>query len=785
MNWSCPFAVVLAAAASMPAVRAGELEAGPYVQHVGPSSAWVLWQGHSGTRLAWGEDETLGERTLPRSTASGVREVRLSGLEPGTTYFYALVDDDERGEVHSFRTAPSDPLASTRILAIADSQMNYGEPAIFGDLVQDISDQLRSEAGVALSEHLDFVLLPGDLVDDGRQAQQWIEDFLGPAQPLMSSVPLYAALGNHEEDAGHYFDYLHLPSTDRSLERGERWYGFDRGNLRVLVLDSNEPYADQPQLEWLERQLARACVNDGVDFVIAAYHHPPYCEVWPDGQSAFSQQAVAILDAFASSCDKPVLSAFGHAHGYARGESRDARQLLVDVASISGPLHEWGRMENLDHPEIALSLPEYGYVIIEAEAGDDPLLRIERYLLHGEDTALDHSLRDRVELHRYAEAPAAPRATLPLDDNVSPVCVQLAASPWEEVSGEIHGAHWQVSERCDDFDEPSWEAWLQDTNLYKGVDAQAGHRLESTVVPSLEAEADHCWRVRYRSEDLFWSDWSRPVAFETGSATLPENLLDNPGAEEGVVHWEALEGPLQLVEAEECGDHEPVAGSSSLALCGACEEGWFVGRIGQTVSVEAHADAIDAGEAVLRWGGWARSATGYDYVSFILQPLDHAGFSVGDEQRWTFRSQAWSRSLRHTVLPAGTRSLRFEILASNVRPEHDCATFVDDLELRLDTSALFDACVTPPDYPDPLPEDTGQVDTQPPEDTDPPPADTAQPWDSEPTLRAARPPELAPPPTGPRSCGLPASHHRDALLIASLLAGWLLVRVRRREQADG
>ncbi len=774
-----PLVVALVAAALSPEARALELEAGPYVQNVGRGSAWVLWQGPEGLELAWGADESLGERAAPRVNAAGVSQVRLAGLEPGTTYHYALEGEGEAGTIHSFRTAPADPLAGTRILAISDSQMNYGEPGIFADLIGNVHERLLADAPGPLAEYVDLVLLPGDLVDDGRQVSEWTDDFLRPAQPLFASVPLYAALGNHEEDSTHYFDYLQLPSASPGAEHGERWYGFGRGNLRFVVLDGNEPYADQVQLDWLEQQLDRACLDPAADFVIAAYHFPPYCEVWPDGQSDFSQQAVEVLDAFATSCGKPVLSVFGHAHGYARGESRDARHLLLDAASIAGSIHEWGQMENLDHPEIALSLPEYGYVMIEAEAGDDPVLRFERFLLHSAEPELDHSARDRVELRRFAEVPPAPRATLPLEAEVAPACVQLAASPWDGLDGAVHGAHWQVSEGCDDFDRPSWESWQQDINLYQGVDRQAGRRLESIVIPSLEAQHGHCWRVRYRSEDLVWSEWSEPAAFETAGDPLPENLLFNPGAEEGASGWEVLEGPLEVIERGECDAIDAVDGSSSLALCGACDEGWFAGRIAQTVSLEPFAGEIDQGDAVLRWGGWARSSSGRDYVSFVVQVLDSAGNPLGDEQRWTFRSLDWSRSLQHTALPEGARGVRFEVRTSNVRPEHDCATFLDALELRVDTAGQLDACLTPPPYPDPLPEDTGRVDSDPPQDTAVP-GDTAPPAQSA-SPRDPRSPEL-PLQQQPSSCGLPPSSHRSALLsVVALLMGWLLVRVRRRE----
>ena len=51
---------------------------------------------------------------------------------------------------------------------------------------------------------------------------------------------------------------------------GERFYTFKKGDARFFVLDSN--YMDQPQIKWLERELAGS--NDR--WKVAYFHHPLY-----------------------------------------------------------------------------------------------------------------------------------------------------------------------------------------------------------------------------------------------------------------------------------------------------------------------------------------------------------------------------------------------------------------------------------------------------------------------------------------------------------------------------
>ena len=232
-------------------VQALELEAGPYVQDVTANGARLLWESDQPLAVAWGSDTSMATLDLPVSHRGGVQQVYLSGLEPDTTYLYALEGGDDRSATHAFHTARAHQ-AATRFLVISDSQEDRARPDLFDDLIQRVTHRLWADAPGELAEYLDFVLHTGDVVDDGAQRHEWTEDFLAPAQELLAAVPLYAVLGNHEADARHYFDYLQLPSRrSEGEDNPERWYRVDRGNLCVIALDSNLPHADEPQLAWL------------------------------------------------------------------------------------------------------------------------------------------------------------------------------------------------------------------------------------------------------------------------------------------------------------------------------------------------------------------------------------------------------------------------------------------------------------------------------------------------------------------------------------------------------
>jgi hypothetical protein len=100
---------------------------------------------------------------------------------------------------------------------------------------------------------VDFIIQLGDFCkpSDGQPMLDLWNTFQGPK---------YHVLGNHERDGGQTFEsvatWLGMPS---------RYYVFDQGPIRGIVLDANEPggggagyaaYVGKEQQQWLTRQLA-------------------------------------------------------------------------------------------------------------------------------------------------------------------------------------------------------------------------------------------------------------------------------------------------------------------------------------------------------------------------------------------------------------------------------------------------------------------------------------------------------------------------------------------------
>ena len=190
------------------------------------------------------------------SPSKALHEVRVEGLEPHQKYFYSV--QVSRGEdslvssaLLSFRTAARENDAYTFVV-IGDTQTH-------GDVAKRVSD-------LAYMHRPNFVVHAGDLVDTGSSKRDWTDTFFPSMQPLIARSPMMPVLGNHEQDAAHYYQYMSLPEP-------ERWYSFRYGNAEFFMIDGNRSLSDQSaQLEWLTGALEASTAT----WRFAILHQPPY-----------------------------------------------------------------------------------------------------------------------------------------------------------------------------------------------------------------------------------------------------------------------------------------------------------------------------------------------------------------------------------------------------------------------------------------------------------------------------------------------------------------------------
>jgi len=114
-----------------------------------------------------------------------IHEVRLTGLEIEKEYHYRVLSGPDRSVDLTFHTAVRPETPFTFVY--------YGDN-------KNGPHMHRKNALAILGEKPHIVLQCGDLVNRGDVYSQWERLFFTPAAPLISRVPLFPSLGNHEEN---------------------------------------------------------------------------------------------------------------------------------------------------------------------------------------------------------------------------------------------------------------------------------------------------------------------------------------------------------------------------------------------------------------------------------------------------------------------------------------------------------------------------------------------------------------------------------------------------------
>ncbi len=276
----------------------------PFLQFGTQTSMSVVWRtaGNSSGKLHWGEDAKC-EQTISSNASGEFHTVKIDGLKAETQYFYyveASVGDKKlKSNVSTFQTAskPGTPIA---FAIVSDTQY---QPAVNGQI-----------ADMAWARRPNFVLHCGDIVDDGSKEYQWTNEFFASMNPLLSRVPMYPVLGNHEKDAKDYYNYMALPDP-------EYYYTFSYGDADFFMIDSNRKVdPESEQFKWLDQALG----NSKATWKFVCHHHPPYSsdendygDLWKTNKSTHGDVRIRQLVQLYEKHHVDFVWA-GHIHSYER-----------------------------------------------------------------------------------------------------------------------------------------------------------------------------------------------------------------------------------------------------------------------------------------------------------------------------------------------------------------------------------------------------------------------------------------------------------------------------------
>jgi predicted phosphodiesterase len=274
----------------------------PYLQYPRRDSITVLWEtnvpGSSKVRYGIGKlDQTTDG---PKDAA--IHEVPLTGLQANMPYIYqvssAFADGSTlTGPLLTFQTAV-DPDSAFSFVAIGDTQKNPVTTARIAEL--------------AWKRRPNFVIHLGDVVDNGKDRSEWVEELFRPCAELFGRVAVFPTIGNHEKNDPQYYRYFSVPAP-------KYYYRYRYGNADFFTVDTNKKNMTE-QYEWLDRELAKSDAK----WKFVYHHHPSYSSDNDDYGDTFKGEKSKLGDRRAQALiplyDKHKVDMVfnGHSHFYER-----------------------------------------------------------------------------------------------------------------------------------------------------------------------------------------------------------------------------------------------------------------------------------------------------------------------------------------------------------------------------------------------------------------------------------------------------------------------------------
>ncbi len=229
--------------------------------------------------------------------------------------------------------------------------------ALLGD-VYPFDDTWQRIADKVLDANPDLVIFSGDMVLDGRVDAQWDSGFFHPARELLSTIPFYPVLGNHE---------YHSPIFSKIFARpGEpHWCQLIGPALFVGIDGSRDwtPTGDSHQ--WLDRLLGESKAT----FKFIVSHFPPFSsgghgQVGADGlpiESEVRRAREFLVPLLTRHSVNAIIS--GHDHFYERSELPGGLTGIVSAGAGSRLYKKTSNPKQNPHSTVFAS--EYHFCILE------------------------------------------------------------------------------------------------------------------------------------------------------------------------------------------------------------------------------------------------------------------------------------------------------------------------------------------------------------------------------------------------------------------------------------
>lgn len=230
--------------------------------------AWVEVAPDDGTSFELKPRKAYYQRVAGRRYCGRMHSIRITGLEPGTTYRYRIyrqkLEDASNNNAVHYTPAIVQRVGKTKTFRM--KTFNASAKDCKFTMVCDIhqrSDLYKALLGGVKPADFDFLLLNGDIVNATVNIDTSIKYTFEPIRHLSANMPVVFVRGNHE---GRGMDWKYTPEIFPT-STGEFYYTFRQGPVAFVVLDAGEDKPDsdveyaghamyddyrQEELEWLK-----------------------------------------------------------------------------------------------------------------------------------------------------------------------------------------------------------------------------------------------------------------------------------------------------------------------------------------------------------------------------------------------------------------------------------------------------------------------------------------------------------------------------------------------------
>ena len=512
----------------------------PYLQSPTAASIYISWH-------ASNSEESIVRYGLTKNLdmqASGSSQqfddytiwhtVKLENLQPDQDYYYQCQSDTLISDIFRFRTPPAEgqKQGHLRFAILGDNRTN---PSMYREVIEAMKTKCLELYSDSLEHAINLVFNVGDIVTDGLILSQYKREYFEPIRNVSANVPFMVSIGNHENEANHYYNYMKY--EDFGGSQGERYYSFRMGRVQFIALNSNRQVRNQTQITWLEQILQSAQNDTTIDWIFTFLHHPGHSEIWPDGNTEYVQNR--IIPVLANYPKVDMLS-YGHSHNYERGVLPESALYLMLNGGGGSNLDRWGGYDNQrDYPEIHKSFDHYCYSIVDINIAQKSFT-VQTYSLGHTDRRRDNELIDSFFRNKSNETPPnPPERVSPAEDERVELPVLLTTKEYIGQYDQM-SVQFQITSAQGDYKECEIDTMINKENIYwdsgppdyEPINLNQGLDLKQFTVPKGGLPAGkYWWRTRYRDSNLQWSDWSEEASFrvkkKTGMGYLPKTNYNN------------------------------------------------------------------------------------------------------------------------------------------------------------------------------------------------------------------------------------------------------------------